>query len=61
MGSLSIVANQQEYKIFDHEAGEILVTGIGSYRNALRIYDRLMMLQEIAAVSQMGLRANPVM
>ncbi|MBF0131664.1 MAG: hypothetical protein HQL75_03645 [Magnetococcales bacterium] len=61
MGSLSIVASQQEYKIFDHEAGEILITGIGSYRNALRIYDRLTMLREIADGSQIGSTANLIM
>lgn len=60
MGSLSIVANQQEYKILDHEEGEILVTGINSYRNALRIYDRLTTLQEIATGYQMGVVVNPV-
>lgn len=60
MGPFSIVASQQEYKIFDHEAGEILVTGIGSYRNALRIYDRLTRLREIADGSQTGSTANLV-
>lgn len=46
MGSLSIVASQQEYKIVDHDAGEILVTGIGSLvektilKNKLSRYSR---------------------
>ncbi|MBF0141708.1 MAG: hypothetical protein HQL74_15725 [Magnetococcales bacterium] len=48
MGTLSIVASQQGYKIYDHDEEQTLVTGISSYKNALTIYERLTALQDIA-------------
>ncbi|MBF0109092.1 MAG: hypothetical protein HQL76_07955 [Magnetococcales bacterium] len=52
MGSLSIVANQREYKIRDLDEGQTLVTGIASFRNALTLYERLTALQDSAARTQ---------
>ncbi|MBF8274783.1 MAG: hypothetical protein HW380_3888 [Magnetococcales bacterium] len=49
MGSLSIVTCSQGYNIYDHDEGQALVTGIGSYKNAQTLLDRLTALQEVAA------------
>ncbi len=49
MGSIQIVASKEEYKIFDNDEEQILVTGISSYKNAINIYEKLISLKESVA------------
>ncbi len=49
MGSLQIVASKEEYKIFDNDEDQIIVTGISSYKNAINIYEKLIGLKESVA------------
>lgn len=46
MESLQIVASQEDYKIFDHDENQVLVSGIDSFRHALTLYERLISLRE---------------
>ncbi len=49
MGSLQIVANEREYRIFDVQEQQMLVTGIESFKVALVMCDRLHQLKESVA------------
>ena len=46
MGSLQIVASQEDYKIYDRDESRMLMTGLRSFRNALTVYERLISLRE---------------
>ena len=48
MGSLQIIANKKEYKIFDSDENQMLFEGINGFRNALTIYEKLISLKESA-------------
>ena len=49
MNSLSIVANNREYKIYDNDEKETIVKGINSFRSALTVYERLSALKDSVA------------
>ncbi|MBF0399866.1 MAG: hypothetical protein HQL80_02750 [Magnetococcales bacterium] len=46
MEPLQIVANKEEYKIFDCDQDQTVVTGIRSFRGAWIIYERLSSLKQ---------------
>ena len=46
MEALQIVANREEYKIFDRDQNRTVVSGIYSVRGAWAIYERLLSLKE---------------
>ncbi|WP_130469974.1 hypothetical protein [Candidatus Magnetaquicoccus inordinatus] len=57
MEPLQIVANREEYKIFDRDQGKTVVTGINSFRGAWAIYERLISLKD--AITRYAKQAAP--
>ncbi len=62
MEPLQIVANREEYKIFDRDQGKTVVAGIASYRGAWAIYERLISLKDaITRIAKQATTPRPSM
>jgi hypothetical protein len=52
MSSLSIIASENDYQIFDTETQEIIIKGFSSYKDALIAFERLSSLKTAFAHAQ---------